>query len=297
MTPIILVTGSAETDDKIRAIEAGASEFLSKPIDVSELRVRVRSLVQLKRFTDDLDSAEAVLRSMALTIEARDAYTEGHCERLANYAVALGRLLELPEEDLLALERGGYFHDIGKIGIPDSVLLKRGRLTAAERRIMREHPVIGERLCGNLRVLHRVRPIVRHHERLDGSGYPDGLKGDEIPCSRKSSASWTCATPSPPRPNRPARSREAAFAELKNEVTRGWLSRDLVEAFVAQRRERPMPWELTVAPRPSKRTPTDGRSGQDVGERPETRARRAWTREGRRVHGRTPIMRSRRLTS
>ena len=136
LTPVILVTGAAETDDKIRAIDAGASEFLSKPIDISELRVRVRSLVQLKRFTDDLDSAEAVLRSLALTIEARDAYTEGHCERLANYAVALGQRLGLAEEDLLALERGGYFHDIGKIGIPDAILLKKGKLTTAERRVM-----------------------------------------------------------------------------------------------------------------------------------------------------------------
>ena len=265
LTPIILVTGSAETDDKIRAIEAGASEFLSKPIDISELRVRVRSLVQLKRFTDDLDSAEAVLRSMALTIEARDTYTQGHCERLANYAVALGRLLQLPEEDLLALERGGYFHDIGKIGIPDSVLLKRGKLSAAERRIMREHPVIGERLCGNLRVLHRVRPIVRHHhERLDGSGYPDGLKGDEIPLLAQIVGVvdvYDAITTT--RPNRPARSREEAFVELQDEVTRGWLSRDLVEAFVAQRRERPMPWELTVAPRPAKRTPDRRAKGSE----------------------------------
>jgi cyclic di-GMP phosphodiesterase len=137
------------------------------------------------------------------------------------------------------------------------VLLKRGKLTAAEQRIMREHPVIGERLCGNLRVLHRVRPIVRHHhERLDGSGYPDGLKGDEIPLLAQIVGVvdvYDAITTT--RPNRPARSRDAAFAELQDEVTRGWLSRDLVEAFVAQRRERPMPWELTVAPRPAKRTP------------------------------------------
>ncbi len=258
LTPVILVTGSVELDDKIRAIEAGASEFLSKPIDVSELRVRVRSLVQLKRFTDDLDSAEAVLRSMALTIEARDAYTEGHCERLANYAVALGHLLQLGEEDLLALERGGYFHDVGKIGIPDSVLLKRGRLTIAERRIMCEHPVIGERLCGNLRVLHRVRPIVRHHhERIDGSGYPDGLAGDDIPLLAQIIGIvdvYDAITTN--RPNRLARSRDEAFAELLSEVKRGWRRRDLVEAFIAQRQERPMPWELAepdAAPEKGKR--------------------------------------------
>ena len=248
LTPVILVTGSAETDDKIRAIDAGASDFLSKPIDTSELRVRVRSLVELKRFTDDLDSAEAVLRSLALTIEARDAHTEGHCERLANYAVALGQRLQLPEEDLLTLERGGYFHDIGKIGIPDRVLLKQGKLTAAERRIMIQHPVIGERLCGDLRVLWNVRPIVRHHhERLDGSGYPDGLSGDAIPLLAQIIAIvdvYDAITSN--RPNRRALSREHAFGELLLEVKRGLHRRDLVEAFIAQRRERPMPWELAM---------------------------------------------------
>jgi cyclic di-GMP phosphodiesterase len=246
LTPVILVTGASETDDKIRAIAAGASEFLSKPIDVSELRVRVRSLVQLKRFTDDLDSAESVLRSLALTIEARDAYTEGHCERLANYAVAMGQLLELEEEDLLALERGGYFHDIGKIGIPDAILLKRGRLTIAERRIMQQHPVIGDRLCGDLRVLHRVRPIVRHHhERLDGSGYPDALQGDAIPLTAQIIGIvdvYDAMTTN--RPNHSAKPREEAFEALRDEAARGWRRRDLVEAFIAQRRERPMPWEL-----------------------------------------------------
>ena len=254
LTPVILVTGAAESDDKIRAIDAGASEFLSKPIDLSELRVRVRSLVQLKRFTDDLDSAEAVLRSMALTIEARDAYTEGHCERLANYAVALGQHLGLPEDDLLALERGGYFHDIGKIGIPDAILLKKGKLTAAERRIMAQHPVIGERLCGNLRVLQRVRPIVRHHhERLDGSGYPDGLAGDDVPLLAQIIGIvdvYDAITTN--RPNHTARSRDEAFEELSREVARGWRRKDLVHAFIAQRRDRPMPWEVDAVPAPKK---------------------------------------------
>jgi cyclic di-GMP phosphodiesterase len=263
LTPVILVTGSAETDDKIRAIDAGASEFLSKPIDISELRVRVRSLVQLKRYTDDLDSAEAVLRSLALTIEARDSYTEGHCERLANYAVALGRRLQLPEEDLLTLERGGYFHDIGKIGIPDRVLLKRGKLTAAERRIMSQHPVIGERLCGDLRVLHNVRPIVRHHhERLDGSGYPDGLAGDAIPLLAQIIGIvdvYDAVTTN--RPNRRALSREHAFGELLLETKRGLHRRDLVETFIAQRRERPMTWEL-APPSPGRTTKLARRSAR-----------------------------------
>jgi len=142
----------------------------------------VRSLLRIKRYTDDLDSADSVILSLALTIEARDASTDGHCQRLAAYAVALGEALKLGGEDLGALRRGGYLHDIGKIAIPDAVLLKPTRLTPAEYELMKQHTVIGDRLCGELRSLRRVRPIVRsHHERLDGSGYPDGLKGATIP--------------------------------------------------------------------------------------------------------------------
>jgi HD-GYP domain-containing protein (c-di-GMP phosphodiesterase class II) len=122
---------------------------------------------------------------------------------------------------LISLERGGYFHDIGKIGIPDAVLLKRGRLTTAERRIMEQHPIIGDRLCGNLRVLHRVRPIVRHHhERLDGSGYPDALEGDAIPLTAQIIGIvdvYDAITTN--RPNFAARPSEEAFSALRAEVT------------------------------------------------------------------------------
>jgi putative two-component system response regulator len=165
----------------------------------------VRSLSRVKHLIDALDSAEAAFITLALTIEARDPSTNGHCERLAQHAVRLGRTLSLGHEDLEALHRGGYLHDVGKIGIPDSILLKPGPLTPAElalmrrhpeigdslcaplqslRRLalMRRHPEIGDSLCAPLQSLRRVRPIViAHHERLDGSGYPGGLRGDEIP--------------------------------------------------------------------------------------------------------------------
>ena len=182
LIPIVLMTGLDSREDRINAIESGADDFLRKPIDGPELRARVRSLIRLKRYTDDLDSAEAVIISLALTVEARDPHTEGHCQRLAHYGVAIGRRMGLPDNDLLALQRGGYLHDIGKIAIPDAILLKCGPLTREEQLLMKQHPVIGDRLCGRLRVLANVRPIVRsHHERWDGSGYPDRLQGDEIP--------------------------------------------------------------------------------------------------------------------
>lgn len=235
LTPVVLMTGSQEVEDRVRAIEAGADDFLTKPIDRPELNARVRSLVRLKRFTDDLDSAEAVLRSLALMVEARDSYTQDHCQRLAHYATNVGRVLNLSDDDLLTLARGGYFHDIGKIALPDSILLKRGRLTPEEYLRVKEHPVVGDRLCGDLRVLHRVRPIVRHHhERLDGSGYPDGLSGDAVPLlAQIISIVDLFDAMTTTRPYREALPAETAIEQLRKEVTKGWRRQDLVDAFVA----------------------------------------------------------------
>ena len=182
LTPVILVTGIHDREHKLLGIAAGADDFLSKPYDAEELTSRVASLVRVKRYTDELESAESVIVSLALTIEARDPYTDGHCQRLAEHAAALGARLNLEEEQIAVLHRGGLLHDVGKIGIPDAVLLKTSALTPAEFDQMKTHTTIGERLCGELRSLAAVRPIVRHHhERRDGSGYPDGLRGDAIP--------------------------------------------------------------------------------------------------------------------
>jgi putative two-component system response regulator len=240
LIPVVLMTGASEKDDRIQAIEAGATDVLGKPIDLPELKARVRSLMQLKHFTDELDSAELVLKTLALMIEARDAYTQGHCERLARYATALGERLGLPQDDLVALTKGGYFHDIGKIAIPDSILLKPGRLTPEEFDRMKQHTVIGERLCGGLRTLHDVRPIVRHHhEHLDGSGYPDGLAGDDIPLlAQIISIVDVYDAITTDRPYRAARSQETAFTALRDEVANGWRNRDLVETFIATHAER-----------------------------------------------------------
>jgi putative two-component system response regulator len=241
LLPIVLMTGATEPNDRIRAIEAGANDFIAKPIDQPELKARVRSLMQIKRYTDDLDSAEAVLRSLALMIEVRDSYTEGHCQRLSRYATELGALLDLPDDDLVALGRGGYFHDIGKIALPDAILLKPGPLTRDEFTRVKEHPVVGDRLCGDLRTLNRVRSIVRyHHERLDGSGYPDGLKGDQIPLLAQIIGIvdvFDAMTTN--RPYRPARTPDEALSELQKDVERGWRRKDLVDAFVAARERSP----------------------------------------------------------
>jgi putative two-component system response regulator len=235
LLPVVLMTGSTERADRVRAIEAGADDFLTKPVDEIELKARVRSLVRLKRYTDDLDSAETVILSLARTIEARDPYTEGHCERLARYAVVVGRRLGLSSDDLAALDRGGYLHDIGKIAIPDAILSKPGPLTDEERELMKQHTTVGDHLCGSLRALARVRPIIRHHhERLDGSGYPDGLRGDAIPLLAQVIGvvdvfdALTTA-----RPYKPALDIAAAMRELRQDVARGWRDARLVDALAA----------------------------------------------------------------
>ena len=239
LTPVVLVTALSETGDRVRAINAGADDFLTKPVNPHELKARVRSLIRLKRYTDDLDSAESVILSLALVSEARDAYTDGHCQRLAGYATALGAAIGLPENQLAALYRGGYLHDVGKIGIPDAVLLKAGALTAEEYAQIQQHPVIGDRLCGQMRSLRQVRPIIRHHhERLDGSGYPDRLKGDAIPLVAQIMGIvdvYDAVTTS--RPYKAAATPEQAYEELMGEVKCGWRRRDLVEAFIAIERD------------------------------------------------------------
>jgi putative two-component system response regulator len=243
LVPIVLVTALQNSEDRIRGIDAGADDFLSKPVNAHELRARVRSLIRIKRYTDDLDTAESVILSLALTIEARDRYTEGHCQRLAAYASSLGRHVGLGDEDVAALARGGFLHDIGKVGIPDAILLKTDRLTRTEYEVMKQHAVIGDRLCGELRSLRRVRPIVRHHhERFDGSGYPDGLRGDAIPLLAQITAIvdvFDALTTK--RPYKDAVSTERAFEELAGEAGRGWHRRDLVDAFILLGRQGRLP--------------------------------------------------------
>ena len=186
LTPVVLVTALSATEDRVRGIEAGADDFLNKPVDHSELLARVRSLLSLKAYTDELERAESVIFALARSIEGKDPYTEGHCERLADYSVRLGEHIRLPKEQVTALRRAGIVHDIGKVAVPDAILLKPAKLTPEEWKIMREHPVVGERICAPLKSFRLVLPIIRHHhEKLDGPGYPDGLKGEEIPLTAR----------------------------------------------------------------------------------------------------------------
>ncbi len=182
LIPVVIITGLSDREDRVRGLEAGADEFLSKPIFAEELFARVKSLLRIKEFTDELENAEAVIFSLALGVESRDPYTGNHCERLSRYAVDLGRYLGLAEDSVLALKRGGYLHDLGKIVVPDEILKKGVNLTPQEWLVMKQHPVTGENICRPLKSLRMVLPIIRHHhEHMNGSGYPDGLRGEDIP--------------------------------------------------------------------------------------------------------------------
>jgi putative two-component system response regulator len=234
LIPVVMITSLQATDQRIRGIEAGADDFLSKPFNRQELMTRVRSLLKLKRHTDELENAETVLFSLALSVEAKDPYTIGHCDRLARYSVALGRKLGVSEEYLKALHRGGILHDVGKIGIPDSILLKPGPLTPEERTVMQAHPIIGERICSPLRSLRLVLPIIRHHhERWDGSGYPDSLAGGAIPLTARILQvvdlfdAFTTQ-----RPYKPAFTLEQSLALMREETAKGWSDARLMETFI-----------------------------------------------------------------
>lgn len=186
LIPIVLVTGLTATEDRVRGIKAGADDFLSKPVERTELLARTRSLLNLKAYTDELDRAESVLFALARSIEAKDPCTEGHCERLSDLAGRLGERIGLPLEEVTALRRAGVVHDIGKVAVPDSILLKPGRLTEEEWKIMKRHPEVGERICAPLKSFRLLLPIIRHHhEKYNGTGYPDGLKGEQIPLTAR----------------------------------------------------------------------------------------------------------------
>jgi putative two-component system response regulator len=233
LTPVILVTGLSDRESRIKGRQAGADDFLTKPVDSEELLARAGSLVRLKRYTDDLDSAAAIITTLAVMIETRDGHSEGHCHRIANHAVAIGRALGLGSADLQVLHRGGFLHDIGMIAISPTVLLKPGRLEPEEFEIVKSHTVIGDDLCRNLRALQAVRPIVRHHhERLDGSGYPDGLRGDQVPMLAQIVSvvdAYDAVMSS--RPYQPQLSSDEALALLRREVVRGWRQDSIVDAF------------------------------------------------------------------
>src|SRR6202163_285839 len=230
---ILVITGVRGAENEIAGIESGADEFLVKPLLPAVVRTRVRGMLRSKALIDSLDEAETILFALAKSVEARDNYTGMHCERLAAYSVQLGQALGLSAAEQLALYRGGYLHDIGKVGIPDSILHKRGLLTAEEWQLMRMHTIRGEEICRPMKTLAPVLPIIRsHHERWDGTGYPDGLKGEEIPLlARILQVADIYDALTTARSYKPAFSHSYALEIMLEESQRGWRDPELIPLF------------------------------------------------------------------
>lgn len=240
LIPFVLITGLSDREHKLHGIEAGADDFLNKPIFSEELFARVKSLLKLKEFTDELETAESVLCTLGLSVESRDPYTEGHCQRLAENAGNLGRHLGLDEDSIVALRRGGYLHDLGKIAVPDEILKKGSNLTAEEWAVMKQHPVTGENICRPLKSLRLVLPIIRsHHEHSDGSGYPDGLSKDDIPLlPRILQVVDVYDALRTARPYKPALQHDQAALTMRQEARSGLWDEELVSQFFSMLEQR-----------------------------------------------------------
>src|SRR5215470_11123987 len=248
LVPVVLITALTATEDRVAGIEAGADDFLTKPVEKNQLLARVRSLLRQKAYTDELDRAESVLFALARSIEGKDPYTEGHCERLADLSARLGAVIGLEASQIQALDRAGIVHDIGKVAVPDHILLKRGKLTAKERKCVQRHPIVGEGICAPLKLFQLVLPIIRHHhEKLDGSGYPDGLKGTAIPITARVLQIvdvYDALTTA--RPYKKALPSAEALDLMEGEVNRGWWDPEIFAVFTEM-----MGREAVPEPQPS----------------------------------------------
>jgi putative two-component system response regulator len=233
LVPIIIVTALQEREDRINGIQAGCDDFISKPIDRLELIARVHALGQVKRLNEDLDHAEAVVLSLARAVEAKDHTTGDHCDRLIRLSREFAKFLELGDKEVSNLERASILHDVGKIGVPDSILLKPAKLTEEEWEVMRTHPILGEEICHPLRSLRDVCPIIRHHhEKWNGMGYPDGLVGDSIPyLARVFQIIDAYDALTSERPYKPAYNRQQSLGILKEETDKGMWDPKLMEKF------------------------------------------------------------------
>lgn len=231
LIPVIILTSSMAHSDKIMAISAGANDFMTKSYEPIELRLRVESLLKLKHAVDQLENANNIIRSLAKAVEVKDKYTEGHAERVSLFATQIGRKMGLAEKQVKDITMAGLLHDIGKIGILDTILNKNGRLTDEEFNAIKCHPVIGEEICSPIKSFDRVKRIIRHHhEKLNGKGYPDGIGGSEIDVeTRIMTVADIYDALTSDRSYREAISQDTAFAILGDSVMKGELDEDIVK--------------------------------------------------------------------
>jgi len=233
LLPILILTGTGAANARLRAWELGADEFLTKPFQTLEVAARCRSLLRQKELVDGLDSAESVVFTLARAIEAKSQFTHGHSDRVTQYAITLAKQIGIGEADLDILHRGAALHDIGKISTPDAILDKPGSLSPEEFDVIKRHPADGARIVEPLRSARDILPLIRwHHERINGTGYPDGLVGDAIPhLVRILSVADVYDALASDRPYRTAMSYERCHEIMKNDSERGGLDPELVQHF------------------------------------------------------------------
>jgi putative two-component system response regulator len=231
LTPVVLLKPSPDQWDIHRGREAGAADIWAMSSSLWDALGRIQTVLRLKTYMDE--QAKSAVFALARSVDSKHNMKNGHSECLVAYAEQLGESLGFGEADLQELRIASWLHDIGKIGLPESILLKPGPLDAEETRIMREHPVIGESMCTPLKSLRRILPVIRHHhEKMDGSGYPDGLRGDAIPLkARILQIADIYDALTTDRPYRGALPPEEALQILFSEAENGWLDASLVLMF------------------------------------------------------------------
>lgn len=241
--PVIVITALQELEDKLKAIELGADDFLVKPFNKLELATRIKSLLHMKELHDDLETTENVLFSLAQALEAKDPYTHGHSARVAKYATGLAKALALPPREIEQIRRGALLHDIGKIGVHEAVLAKPGQLTVEEMEHVKSHPARGFDICCPLKSLHECLPCIRHHhERFDGQGYPDRLAGDKIPLKGMiTSIADAYDAITTDRPYRKGRDAGVAIATFEKEMHSGQWNPEILKIFL-DLLKRGQPW-------------------------------------------------------
>lgn len=232
--PIILMAVVDRREYRLKGIQAGADEFLIKPLDRIELLARVKSLIDRKRLNEGLYQTEQVLFSIAKAVESRSS-SGGGSAKTTMLARNFGEYLELAPEDIEHLLFAAHLHDIGTVAIPDAVMLKKGKLTAEETELIRQHVLIGEKICQPLRNRRGVLPIIRHHhERWDGTGYPDGLVGNKIPyLAQVFQIIDIYDALTSERPHKKAYTPKEALEIIAEETQKGWRNPTLIAKFAA----------------------------------------------------------------
>ena len=231
--PIMILTSSELKDDHKEALQYGANDYLKKDVEVFELKLKVESLIKLKKTLDQLEDMENIILSLAKAVEVKDKYTEGHATRVSLYALKIGKSIGLSEKQTEDLSFAGILHDVGKIGIPDNILNKPGKLTNKEYEVIKQHPLTGEEICTPIKSFSRICRIIRHHhEKLNGSGYPDGLTGNDLDIeTRIMTVADIYDALTSNRAYRPSMDNKTAFEILFDSANNGELDIEIVKTF------------------------------------------------------------------